>query len=262
MESEFYVFQVPWSYGLRDTVRCAVFSVAVLLSPCIGFAADAPPAVMPGYVLAPVQPYGVAPLVRDGFLADTTPTAPVIPKPFDGLGFGAGVAASFGQPRVNSASVVNGVVRVTDSSNVMAGIVFESHYFFLPPSPFLGVKAGSWGIGPFVAVDASTANGSTVVAGFSMGLMVGFRRSGLTTVPVPVTLQGSSQPALLAVATPTTDNNSWNFGVGFRVDPKATVFGDGVVANQPPPLGEASIPVRLKTAPRYGVMLMTSFSFN
>jgi hypothetical protein len=56
------------------------------------------------------------------------------------------------------------------------------------------------------------------------------------------------------------DNSSWNFGIGLRVDPNAKVLGDGIVANAPLPAGESS-PVRTKTEPRLGVMLMSSFSF-
>jgi hypothetical protein len=152
------------------------------------------------------------------------------PKPLDGLGFGAGLALSIGQPRVSSAVAVgpNKIVRVTDGSNALAGIVFESHYFFVPPaSHILGSQSQiTWGYGPFVAVDASTSatSGSTVVAGISLGWMVGFRRLDVN----------SSQTAAVA------SNNSWNFGVGLRVDPKATVLGSGIVGNQPLPAGETN----------------------
>ena len=49
-----------------------------------------------------------------------------------GLGWGIGVAADFdiGGARVVSASVVNNIVRVDDtSSNVKLGFVLEAHYF-------------------------------------------------------------------------------------------------------------------------------------
>jgi hypothetical protein len=178
------------------------------------------------------------------------------PKPLDGLGFGAGLALSFGQSRVNSAVAVgpNNIVRVTDNSNALAGIVFESHYFFVPPTTRLLGSAWpiTWGHGPFIAVDASmstsTTTSSAVVAGISVGWMVGFRKLTPTDPATGLPVQ--------AVA----DNNSWNFGVGFRVDPKATVLGDGIVANMPLPAGETN-PVRLKSVPRYGVMLLTSYGF-
>jgi hypothetical protein len=150
----------------------------------------------------------------------------------------------------------NNIVRVTDSSNVLAGIVFESHYFFQQKAiSLLGSDSPiTWGHGPFVAVDVSTSTSNTsgVVTGFSMGWMVGFRKSR----PAAVSISGAAP-----VAAQVADNTSWNFGVGFRVDPKATVLGDGIVANAPLPPGETVNPVRLQTVPRYGVMLLTSFGF-
>jgi hypothetical protein len=177
------------------------------------------------------------------------------PKPLNGLGFGAGVALSFGQSRVNSAVAVgpNNIVRVTDSSPVSAGLVFESHYFFEQPATnILGsAHAITWGHGPFIALDASTdastisTASSTIFAGVSVGWMVGFRK--LTPLPA-----GPAQTQ--------ADNNSWNFGVGLHVNPKATVLGDGIFANMPLPAGENN-PVRLRSEPRYGVMLLTSYGF-
>jgi hypothetical protein len=52
---------------------------------------------------------------------------------------------------------------------------------------------------------------------------------------------------------------SWNFGIGVRVDPKGKALGDGIIANQPLPGGETAI--RTKVAPRYGIMLVSSFGF-
>jgi hypothetical protein len=90
-----------------------------------------------------------------------------------------------------------------------------------------------------------------------MGWMVGFRKSRLAAVSL-INPQTSTPTASVAAV---ADNTSWNFGVGFRVDPKATVLGDGIVANAPLLPGETVNPVRLKTVPRYGVMLLTSFGF-
>jgi hypothetical protein len=182
------------------------------------------------------------------------------PKPIAGLGFGAGVALSFGQSRVNNALAVgpNNIVRVTDSSPVSAGLVFESHYFFeqLPAQILGSAHPIQWGHGPFIALDASTDGSSistagsgtgAVYAGVSMGWMIGFR----TITP----------PAPGQVYVFTASNNSWNFGVGFHVNPKATVLGDGIVANMPLPGGETTNPVRTKSEPRYGIMLLTSYAF-
>jgi hypothetical protein len=60
--------------------------------------------------------------------ADNSPTTK-----FGGIGWGIGLAADFdiGGTRVNSATVVNNIVRVTDTSNnVNVGFVLEAHYFF------------------------------------------------------------------------------------------------------------------------------------
>ena len=247
---------VVWNV-IRKGIRYAGFAPTLLLTCYAGNAQ-----LIPTYptVVAPVAPVTPVAAPRVALAAappavpppDVSVTTAQAPKPLDGLGFGAGLALSFGQSRVNSAVAVGpkNIVRVTDGGNVLAGIVFESHYFFVPPATQLLGSALpiTWGHGPFIAVDASTSatTGSAVIAGLSLGWMVGFRR---LTPPLP-----SEAPVY------TADNNSWNFGVGLRVDPKATVLGDGIVANMPLPAGETS-PVRLKSEPRYGVMFLTSYAF-
>jgi hypothetical protein len=281
--------RLAWNV-ISKGVRYHAIAAAAFLAPCTDLAAQqcqtvsvpvTPGGVYNPAVLCPGAPpllmpaaRGIAPASSVAPLAAATsggsippaaePPAPSpLPKSLDGLGFAAGVAMSFGQSRVNSARVINNTVRVTDSSDAMAGIVFESHYFFVPKTSFLNdlVAAGSWGHGPFVALDASTSNGTSIVSGVSIGYMIGFRRTSLT--PVHPTIAAAAPGTAVAVpgaSVLTTDNNSWNFGIGFRVDPKATVLGDGFTANLPPPPGEADI--RLKTVPRYGVMFVTSYSFN
>jgi hypothetical protein len=59
-------------------------------------------------------------------------------------------------------------------------------------------------------------------------------------------------------ASTSSATSSWNFGIGLRVDPKAQVLGDGLVANQPLPAMDS---IRYKTEPRPGIMLLSSFSF-
>ena len=130
--------------GVRNVVcrgiRYAGFAPILLLTCYAGFAAE-PWVQYPNY-------YDQAPVVA---VLDNPP--PTVPKPLEGLGFGAGVAVSFGQSRVNNAVAVgpNNIVRVTDNSNVLGGIVFESHYFFVPPATQLfgsrlPVQWGSWAI--------------------------------------------------------------------------------------------------------------------
>jgi len=174
-----------------------------------------------------------------------------------GLGWGIGIATSFdvGGARAVNAAVVNNIVRVSDaSSNVNVGFVLEAHYFLR--GHLLGFGAGTpcavggtptlncteLAHGPFVALEigggsSAAPAASGPITAFAMGWMVGMRHPGYAP----------------------TNNSSWNFGVGLRVDPKAQVLGDGIVANQPLPPGETTI--RYKTIPRYGVMLLSSFSF-
>lgn len=184
-----------------------------------------------------------------------------------GFGWGLGVAADFDLigTRITSAQIVNNnnnpIVRVIDSSaNVGLSFVLEAHYFFtnwgFPAmrgacgTPIDASNCNKVGIGPFVAIEVGGATGSTTVntntpiTAFAMGAMVGLHHPKIdskTHLEDP------------------TDHSSWNFGIGFRVDPKAQVLGDGFYPNQPPPAGETAI--RTKTEPRYGLMLLSSFSF-
>jgi hypothetical protein len=135
------------------------------------------------------------------------------PKPADqappgttnwgGLGWGIGVATDFdiGGKRVANASIVNGSVRVSDtSSNVGIGFVLEAHYFFRAwQLPFVKNGCGPHylgtytfpctdaAIGPFVAIEvgggtAATPAANGPITAFAMGGMIGFRHlSGLVT---------------------------------------------------------------------------------
>jgi hypothetical protein len=167
---------------------------------------------------------------------------------------------------------VNNIVRVTDSSsNVGVSFVLEAHYFFTNwnfPAVVNRVKMttscdedsnGNYrdpsncnliGIGPFVAIEvgggtSATPSSSNPITGYALGAMVGLHHPKVDSTGKPVT----------------NDTSSWNLGIGLRVDPKAQVLGDGIVANQPLPAGESTSPVRTKTEPRLGVMLLSSFSF-
>jgi hypothetical protein len=181
--------------------------------------------------------------------ADNSPTAK-----FGGIGWGIGLAADFdlGGTRVNNASVVNNIVRVTDNSNnVGVGFVLEAHYFFKAKEfggnacssrdPFFLLNCNELATGPFVAIEigggttsSPAANGP--ITAYALGWMIGMRHP-------------------TAALSPTS---SWNFGIGLRVDPKSQVLGDGLVVNQPLPAGDS---IRLKTEPRLGLMLLSSFSF-
>jgi len=186
-----------------------------------------------------------------------------------GLNWGLGIAADFdiGGTRVANASIVNGIVRLNDtSSNVGVSFVLEAHYFLrdvlvpfskgpggcaqtttpgITPNGYLDYNCNEFAWGPFVAIEvgggssSAPANNGPITA-YALGLMVGMHHPRI---------DASGKP----------DTTSWNLGIGLRIDPKAQVLGDGFVANQPPPLGETAI--RYKTEPKAGVMLLSSFSF-
>ncbi len=166
------------------------------------------------------------------------------------------LAADFdmGGKRVTNATIdPNGMVRVTDlSGNVGVSFVLEAHYFFREwlPSSLCNTMSYDYNcndiaIGPFVAVEVGGGSvaqptGDGPISGYALGFMVGLHH------PDPTADK--------------TNNSSWNFGVGLRVDPKAQVFADGVHANQAPPPGYTTQNL-FKSEPRYGVMLLSSFSF-
>ena len=158
-------------------------------------------------------------------------------RDFAGLSFGVGISATFdtgSTDRINSATIVDGIVRVEDEQNRVARIMLESHYFFLPDSNLLNfssVPPGSWGWGPFVALQPGT---DEIIEAIGLGLMLGFRRE-------------ASSP------------QSWNIGLGYVVDPNVKVLGDGFRANREPP-GNETI-VRFQEKSQQGVVLLFSFSF-
>lgn len=213
---------------------------------------------------------------------------PPAPPPYGtiswgGLGWGIGIATDFnlGGKRVTDAQIVGpapGIVRVTDTSgDVGVGFVLEAHYFFrdwgIPdvtggcaPNSAAASKASDearlWhikvaepctdaAVGPFVAIEVANGSSATPQAGglitaFALGAMVGFRHGSVDS-------NGQFVPDS---ANPT---RSWNIGMGLRVNPHAQELGDGFAPNLPPPAGETA--VRWKYGSRYGIMLLSSFSF-
>ena len=169
---------------------------------------------------------------------------------WQGLNWGIGIGTNFnlGGKLVTGAEIDNGIVRVTDTSaNVGIGFVLEAHYFFkewLPLPNCLNYNCNDIATCPFVALEVGTGatatpSSSGLITGYALGWMVGLHH------PDPTSSK--------------TSNASWNFGVGFVVNPTAKVLGDGFGPNQPPPAGETS--VRYVTEPRYGILLLSSFSF-
>jgi hypothetical protein len=154
---------------------------------------------------------------------------------FVGLKFGVGLSLTVDtgtQDRVESAEVVDGIVRVSKENDTTARIILESHYFFSSTtSPLLGAAAGDWGVGPFVALQPGS---DEIIEAIGLGVMVGFRRAG-------------------------DGVESWNLGVGIMVDPNVRVLGDGLNENEPLPGAETT--VRFKEKSQVGVLVMTSFTF-
>ncbi|WP_433853022.1 hypothetical protein [Stenotrophomonas nitritireducens] len=150
-----------------------------------------------------------------------------------GIKMGVGLSVTFDwEKRIESASVVNGIVRVDSEKNAVARILLESHYLFTPNKRLLGVQEpGTWGIGPFVGV---MSGNDRLIEAAGIGAMLGFRRSK-------------------------DKDNSFNIGVGYMVDPSSRTLGDGIIANHPLPQGESG--VRYKTRSRGGIVVMASFSF-
>jgi|SRR5580704_16908316 hypothetical protein len=251
---------------IRSTVIMAV-GWLVLASNCVaqaqtGCTAGTDPKVGPAQAktnaqaMNPAQP-GSQPGTGGAAPGSAPPNGCPTTKSFGGLTFGAGIALSLNtsKSRVTTAQVVgpNNIVRVSASGDANAGLVLESHYFFVPNVPFFGVvPQGDWGHGPFVAIVADTSgsggsSASNIISAYALGWMIGLRE--------PTWAFDSTSKTWNA----TYGTASWNFGVGVRIDPNAQVLGDGIVANAPLPAGETSI--RYKTQPSYGLMMLSSFSF-
>jgi hypothetical protein len=216
-------------------------------------------------------------------------------RSFGGLRFGAGLSVTFdtgSNERVESAEIVDGLVRVTEEKNVITRILLETHYFFPATSrAFLGIKEpGTWAWGPFVGVQSSTDD---VIDAFAMGLMVGFRKEAEGVEEKAAEVRAArlaletDREALKAAARSMRDDraaevnqseaalataqralsdtadeggaSSFNIGIGAVVDPRVQVLGDGFVENQPPPGTETE--VRYKTTDQWGVVVLFSFSF-
>lgn len=176
---------------------------------------------------------------------------------FGGLEFGIGIAFSTDlgkRGRIGSAEVVNGVVRVMDSENTRARLLLESHYFFTPTNARggyaerLGVRnypddidpltgqvrergVKNWGVGPFIALQAGEGE---LIQAVGAGVMFGFRRPG----------DGSG---------------SFNLGLGILHDMNVRTLGEGIIENEPLPVGETA--VRYKERSQAGLMILSSYSF-
>ena len=154
-----------------------------------------------------------------------------------GIAFGLSATVK-ADDRVEEAEVVDGVVRITKMANHRTRVMLETHYFWqwkaeeVPINVEGGsqiIKVADIGIGPFAAIQTS---GDEVLEAIGMGLMVGFKRDA---------------------------RSSFNVGGGILLDPTVKTLGDGIRPNEPLPPGETVI--RFKEEPRWGLLVLTSFSF-
>lgn len=173
--------------------------------------------------------------------AEPPPTPPtdlktMMIEKFKGINFGVALTLTLdtgSHDRVESAEVVNGIVRVTEEKNDIPRIMLETHYYFLPERelPFFGVLQNMWGWGPFVGFQ----NGANeVIESIGAGLMIGVRRAE-------------------------EKSDCFNIGIGAVVDPSVKILGDGINENQPLPDGEDK--VRYKETSQWGVLIMIAYAF-
>lgn len=163
-------------------------------------------------------------------------------REFGGINFGVGISLTSdigNNSRITNASLdANGIVRVAHDNDSVARIMLETHYFFETPEnaddpwSFLGmVIPDKWGHGPFLAIQPGT---DEIIEAIGFGWMVGFRKNE-------------------------ENNESWNVGLGYIVDPSVQVLGDGISENAILPDGESEI--RFKNTSQDGVFLIFSFTF-
>jgi len=159
---------------------------------------------------------------------------------FIGLGFGMGVGLSIslgGDDRIDEAEVdPNGIVRVTRTANTVPRILLETHHFFSLRSREIktGVRTTTLGHGPFVAIQSSD---DALLDSVAFGWLFGIRKP----------------------SSDDTGTASFNAGIGMVVDRQVRTLGDGLTENRALPAGETEI--RYKDESRYGLLLMSSYTF-
>jgi hypothetical protein len=167
-------------------------------------------------------------------------------RDFLGVNWSLGIAMSVdlsGDERIESAEVVNGVVRVTEESSNSVGFFWEVHKYWWNDKGWCleegcdrtnleeTRKFATWGLGPFVGI---TTTQDDLIDTFSIGLMYGRRITKDQDV-------------------------SLNLGLGLIYEPDVQILGDGIVADEPLPEGETDI--RFKKEDRWGALLAVSFRF-
>lgn len=173
-------------------------------------------------------------------------------KNFLGLEFGLGLALSYDMEgeRVESAALVDNLIRVDEGNRATPRLLWEIHYFFkyakdrVPKATRKEYKMAGKdlqelkrldgivkGWGPFAGMQTSD---DKAIDSFVLGCMFGWRRE-------------------------LAESRSFNLGFGVIVDSDVQVLGDGLHANQALPGAEATI--RFKKEDRWGPVVVVSFSF-
>jgi hypothetical protein len=80
--------------------------------------------------------------------------------------------------RIETASVVNNIVRVEKDNNDIPRLLLESHYFFEPTSSFRNVRKEDWGHGPFIAIQPGK---NDLIDAIGLGYMLGFKNKDTNT---------------------------------------------------------------------------------
>lgn len=149
---------------------------------------------------------------------------------FLGFNWGLGVGASFGlgADRIESAELVNGVVRVSEEVTNTPRIVLEVHNFWKREDG----QDRSFGHGPFAAINFGASDADTLSA-FGAGYMWGVKRKD--------------------------SSSSFNIGVGLMLDRGVQQLGDNIENGKALPEGETDI--RFKKESELAALLFVSTTF-
>lgn len=153
---------------------------------------------------------------------------------YQGFNWGVGLGYSFGMggQRVESAEVVNGVLRVQSDVTDQPRLVLELHAHL---KTWPRANGALLAIGPFASIQtAKGESGGDSLSSFAVGVMFGIQDEAKSTT-------------------------GWNLGVGYVYDSNVQLLGRGLEDGQPLPTGETE--VRFRRASAGGVMVMFSRQF-
>lgn len=162
-----------------------------------------------------------------------------------GVKFGAGIMANIltgGRTPVESAHVVNNIVRVDEEGRAQVGVVAEFHTLWpmcIGKSTSTGKHkiytcgedAAQLGVGPSIGLKLGSNN---IIEAIFLGPIFAFRPNPKST-------------------------NSFNVALGGIIAPKVKVLGDGIENGQPLPVGETE--VRYKKVNKFGYAILLSFAW-